>query len=93
VTVPPAGINESLPEQVKVYPNPTQDIIQVQGSQDLANSIKLFDASGALVLDQRITSNVESISLGSLPEGQYIISLFKNEELIGSANIVKVDHN
>lgn len=93
VTVPPAGINESLPEQVKVYPNPTQDIIQVQGSQDLANSIKLFDASGALVLDQRITFNVESISLGSLPEGQYIISLFKNEELIGSANIVKIDHN
>lgn len=61
---------------VNVYPNPTKDIITIEGMpNNLEVIIKVFNSIGQLILQQKNNSTVESISLESLPSGLYYIHI------------------
>lgn len=63
-----ANIEENVIE-LNVYPNPTQDFIQIDGLQNVSD-FQLFDSNGKLVLSGEI-NNKETIDLLSLNKGTY----------------------
>lgn len=79
------AVNVSLTDnKVKVYPNPTQDIINVAFVAGLYNQIQLIDSNGKILqqisLDNSITET--TISLNNLASGIYLLKLNGNVPLV-----------
>ena len=71
--------NESL--QVKVYPNPARDMVQVDWDSEIANEtiLRVLDAMGREVMQKNLTqtkgANSTNVSTQNFPKGLYFIQL------------------
>lgn len=66
------AVSDTSKTQPNVFPNPTSDFINIK-SDEIINSIKLYNASGRLIKTEN--SNSSKINISSLPKGNYIISI------------------
>lgn len=75
-------------EELKVYPNPTQDLLHISfdGERPMEGGIQLYNMLGQLVLQKNVGittgKNKHSLSLSSLDAGIYLLHLRIGEELI-----------
>ncbi len=78
----------SITSEITLYPNPTQDVLNI--NTDIEGSLKarIYNTTGQLVYDQ---DNIyESIDLNQLPHGLYIINLYnQSNKRIHSQRILK----
>ncbi len=77
--------NVSLTDhEVKVYPNPTKDIINVAFAAGLYNQIQLIDINGKILKQISLNSSITqtTISLNNLPSGTYLLKLNGNIPLV-----------
>ncbi|HXB12126.1 MAG TPA: T9SS type A sorting domain-containing protein [Bacteroidia bacterium] len=87
------GINELLsPNDVKVYPVPTSNTLNIQINPLAANTEKLevYDIMGKMLIEQKLKENTSEISLNtaSLPVGNYLLRLVgDNTQLISHFSI------
>lgn len=86
------GIDEDIAKQLSVYPNPTDDYLNVSfgnlESQSL--SIRLFDNKGVEVrISTVMDSNKATLNLQSLNHGIYILNIYdeKKNEIIGAFKV------
>lgn len=70
-------------KNIKVYPNPFTDLINLSETKDL-KMVKVFDLTGRAV--KTIENPTKEISLGSLNSGLYLITMYFKD---GSQNTVK----
>jgi hypothetical protein len=80
------GIAETTLSNITIYPNPTHDILFVEG--DNFDTIKLYDMLGKVVLDQFVNGKAE-ININHLSNGIYSISIFSKGKIIENSKIVK----
>lgn len=76
--------------EIRVYPNPARDVIQITNLP--ANSdIRLFDASGRMVLLSRNGQPFTTIQIGHLPAGLYelLITTITGERKVQKVQILK----
>jgi hypothetical protein len=75
------GLKEPLASQIKVFPNPVREKLQVEIPVDLElNTLRLLDLTGRLV--RALNSSGESHSLSDLPSGVYFVeAVFSNGEV------------
>jgi Secretion system C-terminal sorting domain/Cleaved Adhesin Domain len=64
----PSSVNELTETQILTYPNPSSDIVNVTGIQDIT-SIEITSMSGSKLLE----SGESSINISSLATGRYIL--------------------
>lgn len=57
--------------QVKVYPNPTQDILMVENAQ--GNVLRLYTMGGQLVTTQPVVNGSAQVNMTNLPSGNYLL--------------------
>lgn len=57
--------------QVKVYPNPTQDILMVENAQ--SDVLRLYTMNGQLVVKQAVENGSAQVSMAELPAGNYLL--------------------
>ncbi len=63
---------------IRVFPNPTKDILYVEVMNDLDNYnaiIQIYNTIGQLVAEQQMTQKMEFISLRTLKTGMYIYNI------------------
>lgn len=82
-TVEGASVNDFKNASIKVYPNPTSDVLNIQGVEDI-NRIRIFDLQGKIVQQ----ANGQQINVQSLSNGTYIVN-FYNETNVYSRKFVK----
>ncbi|SMD31779.1 Por secretion system C-terminal sorting domain-containing protein [Reichenbachiella faecimaris] len=73
VTVEPyvlGGIGEGY--TLRIYPNPTSHIINIEFGNEMTESLQLFDLSGQLIATYRDTT---SIDLGNMNSGTYVLQV------------------
>jgi hypothetical protein len=71
----PVGIENINNTNIKIYPNPTNNIINIQGlNKNEIKNVQLFDVQGKLVIVQTITEN-GTIDLSELNKGIYVIKI------------------
>lgn len=71
------GINnerEQDANEIKVFPNPTKDILKIKISNNLEGIIQLRNSLGQLLLQQKFEGDVSTLNLTDLPEGLYFVS-------------------
>jgi len=77
----PNTANTFLPGEIKIYPNPTRDIVEINILHRIAgkNKLELFDSRGRKVMEKQFEYNgtgmVEKWDLSKLAAGQYFLSI------------------
>ena len=57
--------------QVKVYPNPTHNILMVENAQ--GDVLRLYSMDGRLVVTQTVESGSAQVDMAELPTGNYLL--------------------
>ena len=60
--------------EIKIYPNPTKELLNVELQNEINASISLMDCNGKLVLS-KIINQVDQIEMANLPNGVYLLSI------------------
>jgi len=79
------SVNVSLTDnQVEIYPNPTQDIVNVVFVAGLYHQLQLIDSSGKILKQISLDSSTTqtAISLSNVASGMYLIKLNGNVPLV-----------
>lgn len=81
------GINLS----VTAYPNPTTDFLQLKVENEKLKdlSYQLFDMSGKLLQNEKITSNQTSIVMSNLVPATYFVKVIQGNKEVKSFKIIK----
>jgi len=75
-------------EDVRLYPNPAQDVVYFEGLERGTYTLRLFDASGRLV-ETRNASPGEPIQISRLQSGIHVLTIFnQTNELIARSRFV-----
>jgi hypothetical protein len=61
------------PFSFNVYPNPTNDILFIEGESNTIKSVSVFDLQGREVYRSVENSNITSVDLSDLPTGVYLV--------------------
>jgi len=72
-------------EFVRIYPNPTQNYITIQLTNEIVGETKmdLFDVQGRKIISKNTFQNTEELNLSSLSGGIYFLSIQnKNHKII-----------
>ena len=86
-TVSDDGILSTLDNPIKVYPNPTSNLVYVETYEEAIQDYEynLYDATGKIVLSQKGQTqkglNKFELSLQSLASGSYYLMIQKNDAL------------
>ena len=63
------NVNDTLVNTILVYPNPTQDVLMIQGAE--SQTLRVYNLQGNLLLTQW----GNQISVGKLPDGTYLLQI------------------
>lgn len=76
----PLGIS-SLNENLKIYPNPTNDFIHIQSSEIIEN-IRIIDLDGREIMNQKfVNSKTIQLNISALESGIYFIEYFSQQKI------------
>ena len=77
--------------QAVAYPNPTTENVNlVVSNYSLENlEFELYDISGKIILNQKITTSETLISMGNLSTGNYFIAVNENNKKLKTFKIIK----
>ena len=64
-----ADVNDTVVHTIVVYPNPTQDVLMIQGAE--SQTLRVYNLQGSLLLTQW----GNQISVGNLPDGTYLLQI------------------
>ncbi|MFN0015771.1 MAG: T9SS type A sorting domain-containing protein [Saprospiraceae bacterium] len=81
---------EAPDSQVSVWPNSFHDHLTVALNANLRSpALRLFDAAGRLVLEQRLVPGVNEIETVALPQGLYVWEVIAGKERVKAGKIAK----
>ncbi len=83
--------NNNITLSYTAYPNPTAAKINLKvENTSLENlSYQLYDISGKLLLNQKITSNISSIQMVSFASANYFLKVTDNNKVVQTIKIIK----
>ncbi len=70
-----------LAESLKVYPNPVNDVLNIQAGVEITNA-RLFNIAGQLVYESNGNSNEMRISTSEMPSGLYLLNITTKQGVI-----------
>lgn len=85
VNVGSLGTTESVKGNVKFYPNPVQDVLNLEADANVKN-ITVYDISGKLMMSKKLNSAKNQVNVSALLPGVYIV----NAELENGVKTFKI---
>jgi Secretion system C-terminal sorting domain len=74
---------------IQVGPNPFVDKVYITGMPEGKNTAAIYTLSGASVASQTVENTNLTLSLGSLPIGQYVVKVINNAKTVYSTIVAK----
>lgn len=72
----PTAVRDHLPNlDIRVYPNPTADVVNIDWRETTNGTADLFDRSGKRIIQRQIQSGNQQIDLQNLAPGAYILRI------------------
>ena len=82
------GINDHLLNSVSLYPNPANDVINVQCTMYDVQMVEVIDVYGKLIQTLNVTDNPTSINVSNLASGMYFVRV-TTEEGVATKSFIK----
>jgi len=92
ITNGPTSVEDIDVTDIQVFPNPATDLIQISTDETFLSQepvYQLFDLSGRLLQQEKLTDATQSISLSNFVPGMYILKVTHNKETLKTFKIVK----
>ncbi|MCF6130266.1 T9SS type A sorting domain-containing protein [Flavobacterium sp. AS60] len=85
------GLENHEVNLIQAYPNPTIDYLTLNvGNSDLSSlNFQLYDITGKLIENKKITSSIETIRMENLPSAIYFLKVTNNYKDIKTFKIIK----
>lgn len=85
------GVKELIANGISVYPNPTNGVLNIAISSELAGntSVEVYDAVGKLVIKETLSTETSTINTSKLTDGIYVFKIMNNNQAIKIGKIVK----
>ena len=84
------GIENHFPNyDVNIFPNPTEDILNIQTSTFEEVTYTLMDAQGKILMSDKLISNLTSIAVSQYAPGTYVLQLSKDSQNLRSFKLIK----
>jgi hypothetical protein len=84
------GIEEKSAENLSIFPNPTNGILNVVLPNLTGNtSIEIFNSQGILVSKQTASKNISTLDISNFSTGFYLVKIFNNNQIIANQKIIK----
>ena len=75
---------------IKVFPNPAQDIINIElRNLEESMTVELIDVSGNLLFKKVFTNQVQ-IKISDIPPGVYFTRIIKEGKILHSTKVMKI---
>ncbi|AZB10810.1 T9SS C-terminal target domain-containing protein [Chryseobacterium sp. G0162] len=75
-------------DQLKVYPNPVQDILTVSLDQKIL-LVTVYNAAGQLILTKAINDTKGTIDFSALPSGVYMVKVNAANDFVKTVKVIK----
>ena len=85
----PTGINNSTANHFRIYPNPANDLINIQISETGIYSIKITSLNGQIIQSKNFTGNSHQIDFSSIQKGVYFITI-RSKDLVRTEKLIKL---
>ncbi|MCQ2272938.1 MAG: thiol protease/hemagglutinin PrtT [Bacteroidales bacterium] len=72
---PPVSVEDYQNIDIKLYPNPTQDILHINATENEINEVLIYDIFGKEILHQNINNNNFDMDLSNYNSGTYILRI------------------
>lgn len=83
------GIHNHYEEAISIYPNPTTGLFFIDGLSGLGSPrLQVYNAVGALVLEDYPTSERAQIDISHLPSGIYAVRILSGQELLRTEKLI-----
>jgi len=79
--------NKVMADLISLYPNPAEDVLHVTAEKIVLHKVEIFSLVGGKV--KVVNSNFESIYLGDLLRGIYMVKVYSQESYTVKKLIVK----
>lgn len=76
------GLSESNDVNVNIYPNPFNEQITIQLSENGSYNIEIYDISGRLLLSEKYNSSSIILNVNELNVGQYLVKIQEDDNIL-----------
>jgi sugar lactone lactonase YvrE len=85
-----AGINEVNADKfISVYPNPTNGVFEIAINTIDANTIRVMDINGKVILERKVLSTKETIDMTGFAKGVYVLNISGTEISLNKKLIIE----
>jgi hypothetical protein len=75
---------------ITIYPNPTNDFINIISKPTTNGIIEIYNSTGKLVIKEPIAKELNSIDLTNQADGLYFLKLISNGQILTLQKIIKI---
>ena len=83
------SIEDKENSYISIFPNPSEDIINIYSDNSIMNTINMYTIEGKLINQYMVNNNEFNINRDNLANGQYIIDINIKDKSIKKQIIIK----
>ncbi len=84
------GVEDFAPNyEAIIFPNPTEDVLNIRTSAFENVTYTLYDAQGKLVMQDKLSAEQTPIQVGQLAPGSYSITLNNETQILKTFKLIK----
>ena len=87
--VPILGANDFIETTVSLYPNPSNELINISFDEDQLSKLELYDVTGKLLFKKDLNTNTYALNIANYPSGTYIVKVFNQNNVSVNKKIIK----
>ena len=87
--VPTLGNNDLITPTVNLYPNPSNELINISFGEDRLSKLELFDITGKLLFKKELNSNTYTLNITNYSSGTYIVKVYNQYNTSLNKKIIK----
>ena len=87
--VPILGNNDLIIPTVSLYPNPSNELINISFGEDRLSNIELYDITGKLLFKKELNANTYALNIANYPSGTYLVKVYNQNNALLNKKIIK----
>lgn len=87
--VPILGDNDLIVPTVSLYPNPSNELINISFGEDKLSKLELYDITGKLLFKKELNANTYALNIANYPLGTYLVKVYNQNNASLNKKIIK----
>jgi hypothetical protein len=87
--VPILGANDFIETTVSLYPNPSNELININFDEDQLSKLELYDITGKLLFKKELNTNTYALNIANYPSGTYLVKIYNQNNASLNKKIIK----